>query len=337
MIIRSIKKEDFDAVLQLAKKTGVGFTSLIADENFIQKKIDRALLSLTDDTPPPEALYLFLLEDDNKNIVGICGIESAIGLTTPWYNYKILQEVHACPELNIYNHVEALLLCNDHTGFSELCTLFLLPDMRKSNHGHLLSKSRFMFMHSFPDRFSKNIFAELRGNSDDSGFSPFWESVGQHFFHMNFQQADDYMSIYPHFVADLMPRHPIYIHLLPTDAQYTIGRPHKNTEPAKILLEREGFRYNHAVNIFDSGPLLEAESMNIRTVKEAQDLEIKITNNHNANSVTLLLANQSLRDFRCTTGEVSFDENGCVCITSEQAKDLHLTEESLLSVSSLKT
>lgn len=71
---------------------------------------------------------MFVLEEtDTGTVAGICAIEVAVGLNDPWYNYRVGTMVHASKELNVYNALPTLFLCNDHTGASELCTLFLDP------------------------------------------------------------------------------------------------------------------------------------------------------------------------------------------------------------------
>lgn len=82
----------------------------------------------------------------------------------------------------MYNALPTLFLSNDHTGSSELCTLFLDPDWRKEGNGYLLSKSRFMFMAAFRDKFNEKVVAEMRGVIDEHGYSPFWQSLGKRFF-----------------------------------------------------------------------------------------------------------------------------------------------------------
>lgn len=67
-------------------------------------------------------------------------------------------------------------------GSSELCTLFLDPEWRKEGNGYLLSKSRFMFMAAFRDKFNDKVVAEMRGVIDEHGYSPFWQSLGKRFF-----------------------------------------------------------------------------------------------------------------------------------------------------------
>lgn len=132
-----------------------------------------------------------MLEDSaSGTVAGICAIEVAVGLNDPRYNYRVGTLVHASKELNVYNALPTLFLSNDHTGSSELCTLFLDPDWRKEGNGYLLSKSRFMFMAAFRDRFNEKVVAEMRGVIDEHGYSPFWQSLGKRFFSMEFSRAD---------------------------------------------------------------------------------------------------------------------------------------------------
>ena len=72
------------------------------------------------------------------------------------------------------------------------------------------------------------------------------------------------------FIAELMPDHPIYIPLLPADAQAVIGRPHKDSERAVTNLEAEGFRFANMVDIFDAGPVVSCPRDEIRTVRESR-------------------------------------------------------------------
>lgn len=117
----------------------------------------------------------------------------AVGLAEPWYSFRVGTQVHASKQLNVYKSVPTLFLSNDHTGHSELCTLFLDPDYRHGENGKLLSKVRFLFIAAFRERFSRRLIAEMRGFSDENGRSPFWESVGHRFFSIEFAKAD-YLS-----------------------------------------------------------------------------------------------------------------------------------------------
>ena len=73
--------------------------------------------------------YLFVLEDCTTGAVaGTCGIAPAVGLDAPFYHYHVGTLVHSSRELGVYNEFKTLNLCNDYTGSTELCTLFLRPD-----------------------------------------------------------------------------------------------------------------------------------------------------------------------------------------------------------------
>ncbi|WP_461535610.1 arginine N-succinyltransferase [Spongorhabdus nitratireducens] len=337
MIIRPIEAGDWEALWDIAHKTGVGFTSLQPDEPRVRNKLAWALDSMSSETPPAEALYLFVLEDsDTGNIAGVCGIESAIGLSDPWYNYRINIQVHSSRELDVYNKVQTLTLCNDHTGCSELCTLFLLPEYRHSRNGHLLSKSRFMFMADYQDRFSEDVVAEMRGWSDEEGTSPFWESLGRHFFSVDFAEADMATARSKSFIAELMPRHPIYVNLLTEAAQNVIGKTHDATTPALKLLKSEGMHFSDCIAIFDAGPLVEARVQDIRIVRESRAYQVNITSREASGEPWLIASTpaeeRSVRDFRCIMGAVSFAGSQIVNMTREQADCLQISDGSLVRV-----
>jgi arginine N-succinyltransferase len=71
------------------------------------------------------------------------------------------------------------------------------------------------------------------------------------------------------FIAELMPRHPVYVTLLPQAARDAIGAVHADTAPARAMLEQEGFRYEGYVDIFDAGPTLECTRENIDAVRRS--------------------------------------------------------------------
>ena len=115
----------------------------------------------------------------------------------------------------------------------KLAAFFCRPAYWGKGHGRLLSLSRFLFMAEHLDRFDNETIAEMRGNVTENGFSPFWAAIGSHFFEIEFPQAETLTTNSKNVIADLFPRHPIYIPLLPDDAQATIAKVHQHTEPAK--------------------------------------------------------------------------------------------------------
>ena len=332
MLIRPIQSYDWESLWSLAQQTGPGFTSLQPNEPAVRRKLEWALASFAAKEPLAEALYLFVLEDlSNNQIVGLCGIESAVGLHDPWYNYRVGTLVHASRELQVYNPMHTLTLSNDHTGHSEVCTLFLDPDYRHGKNGSLLSKSRFMFMAEYPQCFNENVIAEMRGYVDAQGISPFWEGLGRHFFTMDFSQADQLSGQNKVFIAELMPRNPIYTNLLPQDARDVIGLTHDNTTPARRLLENEGFRYTGYIDIFDGGPLLEARIKDIRVVRDSRYYKVNIAEQQPQGEL-FLIANTLLRDFRCCLTAIIQKDNQIITLTPAIAKALRVKAGDALRV-----
>ena len=327
MIIRPLVETDADALLNLAHKAGIGFTSLPADPQRILSKIEASLAAFSGTVDlRSEQSYVFALEDTKTaKVVGICGIESTIGLSTPWYSYRIGTLVHSSRELSVHNTFPTLYLSNDQTACAEVCTLFLDPDYRHSKNGHLLSKSRFLFLAEFPQRFETKIIAEMRGVSDANGQSPFWDGLGAHFFDMPFADADRLTGLgKKEFIAELMPRHPLYINLLPKSAQDVIGKVHESTRPARKMLEDEGFRYQGYVDIFDAGPALETQVKDIRAVRDSKQYTVLITDQEPDGDTLYLVSNTSLEGYRCTTASINIPEVGPLYISTALAKALHI-------------
>ena len=269
LTIRPAESADLPAIFALSGRTGTGLTSLPADEQRLKDRIERSLRSFNGGVERADECYVFVLADsDNGSVAGIGAVEVAVGLREAWYNYRVGTLVHASRELDVYNATPTLFLSNDHTGHTELCSLFLDAEHRHGKLGALLSKSRLMFIAEFPETFGKKVIAELRGSLDAEGRSPFWEGLGRHFFEIDFSRADYLTGMgNRQFVAELMPHHPVYTVLLPEAARKVIGEVHNDTRPARSLLEAEGFRYEGYVDIFDAGPTVEAYRDNIRVVQ----------------------------------------------------------------------
>jgi arginine N-succinyltransferase len=117
-----------------------------------------------------------------------------------------------------------------------------------------VSFARLLLIATDPLRFGPKAMAEIRGFTEAEGRSPFWDAVGAKFFLMDYRKADARSARDHRFIADLMPRYPIYASLLPDEARACIARPHPDAEPAFAMLKSQGFHYNNVVDIFDAGP-----------------------------------------------------------------------------------
>ena len=325
--IRPVRFQDLDGLMNLARSAGVGLTSLPVNEERLTRRISRSVLSFAGDLERGDQGYVFVLEDVATGAIGgICALEAAVGLKEPWYNYRVGTIVHASEEMGVYTRHETLFLSNDHTGYSELCTLFLHPDFRVNRNGSLLSKCRFLFMAQFPQLFGKVTVAEMRGYSDEQGSSPFWEALGRHFFSLDFAHADYLTGIgQKAFVAELMPKYPVYIDFLAPEAQAVIGRTHDNTRPAVAMLEAEGFRYEGYVDIFDAGPTVQTYTSEIRAVRESALKIVRVLDPLPAEGgQAVLVSNTAFADFRCLLAVTAVDHESVALTPGQKAAIAHL-------------
>ncbi|WP_175881863.1 arginine N-succinyltransferase [Burkholderia sp. BCC0044] len=301
IVVRVVQTGDVDALVSLAQETGPGLTTFKPDRDALAARIERSRRTLEGNAAPGEAGYFFVMEESKTgDIAGVCGIETQVGLEQPFYNYRVSTVVHASQELGVWTRMSALNISHDLTGYAEVCSLFLSPRYRTGGVGGLLSRSRFMFIAQFRDRFPERICAELRGHFDEDGTSPFWRAVGSHFYQIDFNAAD-YLSSHGRksFLAELMPRYPVYVDLLPQDAQDAVGLTHRDTLPARKMLEAEGLRYQNHVDIFDAGPVLECHVNDLRTVRESVVVPVAIgVPDATDNAPRSLVSNTSLGDFR---------------------------------------
>src|SRR5687768_18577669 len=93
------------------------------------------------------------------------------------------------------------------------------------------------------------------------------------------------------FIADLMPTHPIYIPLLPKEAQEVIGKVHEQTIPAMRMLEGEGFKFAGMVDIFEAGPVVTCARDEIRTVRSSVRAKVAEITDEALNGEDWLIAN----------------------------------------------
>ncbi|MDO9618399.1 MAG: arginine N-succinyltransferase [Pseudomonas sp.] len=324
MIVRPVRSADLPALFQLARSTGAGLTTLPANEERLAHRVGWAEKTFRGEAARADADYLFVLEDDNGEVVGISAVAGAVGLREPWYNYRVGLTVSASQELNIHRQVPTLFLANDLTGNSELCSLFLRSDQRSGLNGRLLSKARFLFIAEFRELFGDKVIAEMRGMSDEQGRSPFWESLGRHFFKMEFSQADYLTGVgNKAFIAELMPKFPLYTCFLSEDARNIIGRVHPDTEPALAMLKGEGFSYQGYVDIFDAGPAIEAETAKIRAVQDSQVLVLAV-GTPGDDAPRFLIHNRKREDCRITAAPARLAA-GTLVVDAQTAKRLQLS------------
>ncbi|AYJ87481.1 arginine N-succinyltransferase [Sphingomonas paeninsulae] len=275
--MRAARTSDLAALYEMAKLTGGGFTNLPPDKPSLIAKLDRSAKAFAriDDTLGEDLFVLVLENAETGQVRGTCQIFSQVGMSAPFYSYRIGTLTQHSKELARTFRADMLTLSTDLEGASEVGGLFLHPRERAGGLGMLIARSRYLFIRQHRARFANTTIAELRGLIDEGGGSPFWDGVAGRFFGMNFQEADEFNAIHGHqFIADLMPKHPVYIAMLSEPARAAIGLPHPSGRAAMRMLEGEGFSADGYVDIFDGGPTMRANTDRIRSIADAKTTTI---------------------------------------------------------------
>ncbi len=303
-VVRAANDGDLQPLYEMAKLTGGGFTNLPPDRKALRAKLARSADAFArDDDSLADELFVLVLENTTTGDVrGTCQIFTHVGQHWPFYSYRIGTITKHSAKLNRTFRSETLSLVNDLEGATEVGGLFLHPGERAGGLGLLLARSRYLFIRAHRQRFAGRILAELRGIIDEAGGSPFWDGLAGRFFGMNFQDADAFNGVNGNqFIADLMPKHPIYIAMLSESARSVIGLPHPSGRAAMRMLENEGFAFENYVDIFDGGPTMTARTDNVKTIREARDMTIAKSIEGGDQS---LISTGRLSGFRACLGDV---------------------------------
>ena len=337
LVLRPVSLNDLDALLELSQFTQFGLTTLPRDRTLLAHRIDEsqhAFATLAGAKPHGEA-YLFVMQDsDTQAVVGTSGIVSKVGGFEPFYAYRIETTIHESKTLGIRKTIDALHLVTDHNGPCEIGSLFLHPEARGGGAGRVLSLSRFLFIAEHPELFDPVVIAEMRGVIDDRGRSPFWDALGKHFFDLDFPKADYLSIVNKEFIGDLMPKHPIYIPLLPPDAQNAIAQVHEKTKPALAMLESEGFIFSNMVDIFEAGPIMRCRRDEIRSVRQSRALPVGKLSDDPIDGVDYVISN-ARRDFRACKTKLNI-EGETVTLPRDTARALGVVPGDTVRFATLK-
>jgi arginine N-succinyltransferase len=267
--VRPANRQDLDRLEAMIAHVDPGMLTMPSTREAMAARIERSLAAFARPSAPPENEAYFLVMEEEGELLGTASIFTNLGYERPFYSYRISRDSKLSPETGAKTELDLLHLVNDYHGDTELGTLFIERKARGGGRGRLLSFARLMLIAADPARFGPKAMAEIRGYTDPQGRSPFWDAVGSKFFQMDYRKADIMSAREYRFIADLMPRYPIYIALLPDAARGVVARPHPDAEPALAMLKSQGFHYNNVVDIFDAGPAVEAFIDHIDIVRSA--------------------------------------------------------------------
>lgn len=326
LVIRPVQHDDLNDLLDLAGHTSFGLTTLPNDRKLLGQRIKDSLRGFekVEGERPRGETYLFVMQDtDTGRVVGTSGIVSKVGGFLPFYAYRVETTVHESRMLNLRKEITTLHLVMEHNGPCEIGSLFLLPGYRRGGNGRALSLCRFLFMAEYPEFFDPEVIAEMRGVIDEQGRSPFWDALGKHFFELEYPKTDYLSIVNKEFIGDLMPRHPIYVPLLPKEAREVIGKVHEHTEPALKILQGEGFCFNNMVDIFDAGPIVSCPRDKIRASSQSVRAPVAQITRGAVESPPYIVTN-ARREFRACQSSMALDNRGGACLPLPAAQALNV-------------
>ena len=304
-VLRTAVSADIDGVLALAIAGGSGLTNLPPDRDMLANRVHTSERAITDAGAREAGAAIMLVVERDARIVAVSGIFPRVGTEWPFYSYRLTRQANRSLAVGRVKAQTLLNLVNDFDGEAEVGMLFVDPAMRGSALGALAARGRYLFMAAHRDWFGRRVMAELRGWQDANGHSPVWEAIGRHFYDMDFHEADRTGALTGNqFIADLGPRYPLYLSLLPAAAQKALGQPHDDGRPAFDMLITEGFHAGDYVDIFDGGPTVVADIDAIKTVREARQIEMAGVADGGVRSLVAVGAGA---EFRVARGRVDAD------------------------------
>ena len=150
---RPIKDSDSKSLYELSKQASGGLSNLPKTLEGAKRLIHASNDSFQNKRSLSNKRFSFVVEDAQKNVIGISGIKARVGTQRPYYSFLVNQQ----------DKHPTLELIQQRIGPTEIGSLFLSPNYRGKGIGRLLSLSRFLFIHSFKKHFTNTIIAELRG------------------------------------------------------------------------------------------------------------------------------------------------------------------------------
>lgn len=324
LVTRPARADDLDAICHLAELAGPGFTSLAVGREALSVRLNKSIASFRGKSSiSPDHVYLLMLEDTDKNeVIGMSAVKAQIGIQDPFFNFRVLKVAQKSAVTGSRFDMEVLVLVNEYAGASEVGSLFVKDGYRGTGAGRLISQARYMLIAADKARFGDQVISELRGHVSETGESPFWDAIGRKFFRMDFHEADKISAEKDNqFILDLMPKHPIYVALLPDAARDVIGQTHPAGVGARRYLEAEGFRYDGNIDIFDAGPSLSVPRDELTTLKDSRLESLHLAQTGLELPLKAMVSNDSITDFRCVFTQVAFIEN-----------DLHIGAPALSSL-----
>jgi len=321
LILRPVAESDLDAIVALAEQ--LDSMNLPSDREFLAQRVQASLQSFAGKNPDwRTGVYVFVLEDTTAGrAIGTSTILAKQGRPgMPYFWCAVTTEERRSDELGKRFMHTKLQLMSTEDGPTEVGGLILDPAYRRHPErcGKALSIVRFAYISLHPDRFEREVIAEMLSPFEAPGKNLLWDAFGARFTGLPYREADHLSSRTKQFIADLFPRDPVYATLFPEQVQAVIGKPGETAKAAVRILEKIGFRYLNQVDPFDGGPYYGASREAISSVRERRALVLPGLIGAPVASMDgplALLAAEGPEGFRATV--VPLDETGAPFVSKE--------------------
>jgi arginine N-succinyltransferase len=277
LLLRDVQRSDLPALGALARV--LNSVNLPADGAALARIVDRSVRSFAGRIADPlRRSYVFVLEDPRRRrVLGTSMIIAQHGTReSPCTFFDVAEREHYSSTLDRHFRHPVLSLGYHFDGPTEIGGLVVSPSARGGPYqpGTQLSLVRFLYLAMHRERFRETVLAELMPPLGRDGKSLFWESCGRRFTGLDYQDADKKSRENKEFIQQLFPATDLYATLFPPRVRRMLGAVGPDTEPARRVLERIGFRYVNRIDPFDGGPHWEAKVADLLPVRRFRRVRV---------------------------------------------------------------
>jgi arginine N-succinyltransferase len=270
LLLRDAQRSDLPSLSSLARVLDT--VNLPDDPRTLAGIIDRSRRSFSARIRNPlERTYVFVAEDPRSGrVIGTSMVIAQHGTReSPCTFFNLSEREHYSGTLDRHFKHPVLSMGYHFDGPTEIGGLVVHPARRggPEKPGKQLAFVRFLYMAAHPSRFRETVLAELMPPLTPDGRSLFWEAFGRRFTDLDYPTADKKSRANKEFIQQLFPPFDVYATLFPPAVRNVLGKVGPETEPARRLLERIGFRYVNRIDPFDGGPHYEAKLAEVSLVK----------------------------------------------------------------------
>ena len=270
ILLRDARKSDLESLAALAKVLDT--VNLPYDQRALAEIIDRSVRSFSGRIRDPlERMYVFVAEEPRSHrVLGTSMVIAKHGTReSPCTFFDVSEREHYSSTLDRHFKHQVLSIGYHFDGPTEIGGLVVHPEDRgdEERPGKQLAFVRFLYMAMFRERFRETVLAELMPPLAKNGRSLFWEAFGKRFTDLDYQTADKKSRENKEFIQQLFPPVDVYATVFSPSVRRALGKVGPETEPARRMLERIGFRYVNRIDPFDGGPHYEATLADVTLVR----------------------------------------------------------------------